>query len=506
MKIKNISSKNILVFASIFLMAFLISKNANAFVHDYSYEGEAFFTVTASAPENLPVFRFWSDQKQGHFYTISESEKNYIIANYPENVWRYEGIAYYAFPSQVANSSPVYRFWSDAKQGHFFTMSETEKNSIIANDHSWSYEGIAYYAYNSQAIGSSPVYRFWSVCRQRHFFTISADEKNSLTSSYAYCDPNPSLLGPEITVGLWSFSTSDLESEAFRIDANKNYIIKNDDGTKIGTIDKDETTKVKYDGDGKLRVYETISDTLSDEIVYFEAADGNNSDMIFDVHLPDYSYDQYRGKIRLDYSKYTDPNTGDEVKKIWVVNALPLEHYVWGDGELAGTGDADHNRVMVTSFRTYGYWWIEYATKWARAGFKVNATPGNQIYRGYDYEKTHTNVKQAAEDTRGKIVTYDGETAITPYSSWTDGETRSFEERWGSDDYPWCDSVDDPYGDYNGDYWDNSYKSTATLESEGNHMVGLSAHGSVTLANDKGWSWTRILSYYFDDIEIKSAY
>ncbi len=241
-----------------------------------------------------------------------------------------------------------------------------------------------------------------------------------------------------------------------------------------------------------------MNETLSYRRVYFEAADGNNENMIFDVHKPDSGLDEYRGKIKLQHSK--------ESRLTWVINTLPMEHYVWGDGELVGSGDMDHNRVMVTSFRTYGYWKLLYSTKYAEEGFKVNATPGNQLYKGYSYEKEHPRVKQAAQDTRGKVVMYDGDVAITPYSSWTDGRTRSFEERWGSDDYPWCDSVKDPYGDYNGDYWNNSYKSTSTLVNEGNHMVGLSAHGSLSLAHDEGWKWEDILEYYFDDIDIESIY
>jgi len=46
---------------------------------------------------SIPVFRFWSDTQQAHFYTIDEEEKEYVIATYPDNVWRYEGIAFYAY-------------------------------------------------------------------------------------------------------------------------------------------------------------------------------------------------------------------------------------------------------------------------------------------------------------------------------------------------------------------------------------------------------------------------
>ena len=42
-----------------------------------------------------PVYRFWSPQNRAHFFTISESEKDNIIATYTEQEWRYEGIGFY---------------------------------------------------------------------------------------------------------------------------------------------------------------------------------------------------------------------------------------------------------------------------------------------------------------------------------------------------------------------------------------------------------------------------
>jgi hypothetical protein len=91
------------------------------------------------------------------------------------------------------------------------------------------------------------------------------------------------------------------------------------------------------------------------------------------------------------------------------------------------------------------------------------------------------------------------EVTLTPYSSWTDGRTRSFQERWGSKNYPWCQSVSDPYGKH-------PTKDTETLEKEGNHMVGLSAHGSLELATNHNKSWEWILNYYFHNINLRKAY
>ena len=129
------------------------------------------------------VHRFWSDRYRGHFFTISENEKDNIVANLAHD-WRYEGVAYHAFPETVPSTVPLYRFWSDRYRGHFFTISESEKNNIVANlSHDWRYEGVAYYVSASQNPDVVPVFRFWSPRYRHHFFTISEAEKDHIVDA-----------------------------------------------------------------------------------------------------------------------------------------------------------------------------------------------------------------------------------------------------------------------------------------------------------------------------------
>lgn len=307
-----------------------------------------------------------------------------------------------------------------------------------------------------------------------------------------------SSFGPDITVGLIEYTKSNLKKSPFRIHANKDYNIRNEKGTVLASVPAATETKVNYASSDNMKVSGSIADTVVAKEVSFDAADGNNGDIIFDVNKPNTNYDQYRGKMKL---RYYD-GSGADSDRIWAINTLPLEQYVWGMGEITGTGPTDHNRVMTTAFRTYGYWYITYANKYKNKGFKLTATSGNQIYYGYDHEVSYPRIKMAADDTRGKIVKYKGEIAITPYSSWTDGRTRSWKDRWGSSEYPWCKSVEDPYGK-------NSSMSTKALEDAGNHMVGLSAHGSLKLADPDEkykWDWEKILKYYYTGIDITSIY
>lgn len=132
------------------------------------------------------VYRFWSDTKQGHFYTSSVSERDQVIKSYPTSVWKYEGAVYTAFASKEPGTVPLYRFWSDLYQEHFYTISEPEKADVIARypDHIWKYEGVAYYVYPIGGSGTLPVARFWSDASKHHFYTSSAAEAAHVKRAY----------------------------------------------------------------------------------------------------------------------------------------------------------------------------------------------------------------------------------------------------------------------------------------------------------------------------------
>jgi hypothetical protein len=139
-----------------------------------------------------PVYRFWSPVLGSHFYTMSESEKDYVLLTFPA-AWAYEGIVFYAYPDgSDPTSRPVYRFWSEVYGKHFFTISEENKDVLIS-DYSdiWTYEGIAFYAYaeGKQPAWAQPVHRFWSAPLNAHFYTIDEYEKSyvlGLSDFWAY--------------------------------------------------------------------------------------------------------------------------------------------------------------------------------------------------------------------------------------------------------------------------------------------------------------------------------
>jgi len=134
-------------------------------------------------PLRVTVHRFWSPVLNSYFYTANETEKNKLITWYPQ-AWTYQGEEYQALPTdREPNSAPVYRFWSASLLTHFYTMDVKEKDNLIKDfDDVWVYEGIAWYAFPEgvQPAEAIPVYRFWSGLLDRHFYTADEDEKDEM--------------------------------------------------------------------------------------------------------------------------------------------------------------------------------------------------------------------------------------------------------------------------------------------------------------------------------------
>lgn len=149
-------------------------------------------TTPAGDPVTPPaggqtVYRFWNSHSGAHFYTISLDERNQILRTYYVDQWKYEGPAWTAYATEVAGTVPLYRFFSTQYQGHFFTTSAPERDSIIASysSNEWNYEGVAYYVFpaNTTTSGISAVARFWSSDYKQHFYTSDPAEA-SFTKTY----------------------------------------------------------------------------------------------------------------------------------------------------------------------------------------------------------------------------------------------------------------------------------------------------------------------------------
>jgi len=135
----------------------------------------------------VAVYRFWSSKTNKHFYTASETERDKLINEYA-TVWTYEGPAYYAYAqASVDGVVPVYRLRNATTGSHFWTTDESERTSLLeSKTEQWVDEGIVFYVYAEAdaASGIEPVYRFWSDAIGGHFYTISESEKDKLIDEY----------------------------------------------------------------------------------------------------------------------------------------------------------------------------------------------------------------------------------------------------------------------------------------------------------------------------------
>ena len=131
---------------------------------------------------SCPVYRFFNTIAGGHFYTIDEEEKNTVIQNY--KWFRYEGIGFLASRTEQPGTLPVYRFFNTIAGGHFYTIDEAEKDTVIQNYLWFRPEGIGFYAYPDQQPGTLPVYRFFNTIAGGHFYTIDEAEKDTVIQNY----------------------------------------------------------------------------------------------------------------------------------------------------------------------------------------------------------------------------------------------------------------------------------------------------------------------------------
>lgn len=109
----------------------------------YRFEGLAYYTNPAN--NTTPLTRLYNKVSNSHFYTASWSEAASALAKWPA-VFQLDGPTYAVNPGPVPNSLPVYRFYNMRNGSHFFTASETEKNMVIATwPNIYRFEGPAFW-------------------------------------------------------------------------------------------------------------------------------------------------------------------------------------------------------------------------------------------------------------------------------------------------------------------------------------------------------------------------
>ncbi len=135
-------------------------------------------SITATSI-SLPVYRFYNKNTGTHFYTADAQEKTAVTNALP--YFSYEGIAFNAFDAAFTSSySAVHRFYNKQTGTHFYTISNTERESVskLAD---YSYDGVSYYASVAAGAGLDPLHRFYNSKTGTHFYTASETERAAVT-------------------------------------------------------------------------------------------------------------------------------------------------------------------------------------------------------------------------------------------------------------------------------------------------------------------------------------
>lgn len=251
-------------------------------------------------------------------------------------------------------------------------------------------------------------------------------------------------------------------------------------GTTLGSLDKNESVTAAWNGSGYSY---TIGGVTKKTTQYLRFVPKTLNAVMtvsnFDRRVTrgsSYTDNTFRNILELRHN--------DSKDRTWLINELSMEYYLRGLAETSNISPAEFQKTLITAARTYAFYHWSRATKHASEYFHVDAWL-DQVYKGYGQELRTPNLTAAVEATRGRIVTYQGATAITPYFSRSDGRTRTWSEVWGGS-VPWCVGVTVP-ADAGKTLW--------------GHGVGMSASGALAMAND-GQTYLEILKYFYTGIDV----
>jgi len=174
-------------------------------------------------------------------------------------------------------------------------------------------------------------------------------------------------------------------------------------------------------------------------------------------------------------------------KKLYAINDLLMEDYVAGIAETSNVSDIDYIKALLVAARTYAY-----DAKEKYPFFDVLGNTYDQLYLGYESERLMSRVVQAQKETRGYMVTYNGEIVVTPYFANSTGMTKSWKQVWGGRTaHPWLVPVEAKY--------DKGQPMRG-------HGVGMSARDAAVRADEEGVSWIELLKHYYTGVEVEKIY
>ena len=132
-----------------------------------------------------PVFRFYEPSNDSHFWTTNAQEAQTLEE--AGSGYNYEGIGFHAVdPTTDSSAEPVYRFYDDSTNSHFYTATLAEVHQIQATLPNYLLDGVAFYVDPTQQAGDVAMYRYYDtsgIGAGEHFYTDSAAEMASVAAT-----------------------------------------------------------------------------------------------------------------------------------------------------------------------------------------------------------------------------------------------------------------------------------------------------------------------------------
>ena len=291
--------------------------------------------------------------------------------------------------------------------------------------------------------------------------------------------------GNQVRIGIYKVG-----SGAISVTANSKFQVREGAFKVLSTLGKDDAVKVSWSG-GKYHVRGSgISHDVAGKIRLVPLDMGIMKITSYNdksTTIAGKNYNRFRGIIEIRKS--------DNSNDLWAINELRTEYYLRGLAETSGNGPVEYIKALGAAARTYVlYHKVVTGGRSVHNGYDIGKTSDDQIYRGYEYEVITPRMSSIFNSTKGIIITDSAKEkpVSSIYFSDSDGRTRTAKEKWGTDRFPHLQkSVADPH------------HVAGTCRG---HCVGMSAQGAYGFANKDGWSFQKILKYYFTGVQLVKAY
>jgi hypothetical protein len=293
---------------------------------------------------------------------------------------------------------------------------------------------------------------------------------------------------PQIRIGLFK------QEGAVQFQGTSPYVIKNSDGGVLGTLATNAPISLSYnESTGNYRAVGSGLNIQSKKYLRLEPKN-NNPATIFILPEREHrvswnkslNYNKFHGTFEMRYS--------DDNDTTWAINELPFEYYIKGLAETSNNQPEEFLKALVTAARTYAYYHMQSglerglrdaSLKHQDRHFHLDAKY-DQVYYGAERETSFTKVNAAVDATRGVIVLYGADIAITPYYTRSDGRTRANSEVWGVE-RAWLQSVKTHY---------DAGKSML------GHGVGMSLQDAIQRADKEAVDYQTLLKYYYAGVDV----